>query len=250
MRNGRILAAIGAGALPALAAWSQQLPEFVSATGERPEQGWHAFLDVTFLWNAVLTLTLAAALGIVIGYHPRRARTADTLEDVKTPKVYPMYAVIGAIIGIMVLEYGLVVGFVVFGIGGLIRFRTDLRSASLTGQVIFVTLIGLSSGLNLPHVAVLATAFGFVLIYALESRVTYRLEIQGLHAEVIGAAAAAHRNVLEAQRCHIVSERKNPGKGRVVFIFRAAHGVTRPRLEESFEKLDPRLRGAIDWEVD
>jgi hypothetical protein len=246
----RLIVTIGAAALLTVDAWPQPLPDFVSSTGEQPEQGWHGFLDVAFLFNAALTLTLAALLGAAIGFHPKRARVADTLEDVKAPKVYPMYAVIGAIIGIMVLEYGLVVGFVVFGIGGLIRFRTDFRSASLTGQVIFVTLIGLSCGLNLPHVAVLATAFGFALVYVLETRATYRVEIQGLHGDSLGAAAAAYRAVLERHNCQIVSERKSPGKGRVVFIFRAAHGDTRHRLEEQFEKIDPAIRGAVDWELD
>jgi hypothetical protein len=245
-----IIATISCAALGTLDGWAQPLPEFVSSTGERPDQGWHAFLDMAFLWNAVLTLTLAAALAAVIGYHPKRVRAADTLEDAKTPKVYPMYAVIGAIIGIMVLQYGLVVGFVVFGIGGLIRFRTDLRSASLTGQVIFVTLIGLSCGLNLPHVAVLATAFGFLLIYALETRVTYRLEIQGLHTDRLGAAAGAYRSVIEQQGCRVLSERKSPGKGRATFIFQAPHAVTRQSLENLFEKLDPMLKGAVDWEID
>ena len=138
-------------------------------------EGWRGFTDIAFLCNATLTLTLAALLGAIIAYHPKHRQTADTMQEIEAPKVYIMYAVIGAIIGIMVVKYGLVVGFVLFGIGGLIRFRTVLRSAILTGNVILVTLIGLSCGLDLPHVAVLATVFGFVLIYALEARVTYRM---------------------------------------------------------------------------
>lgn len=250
MRMSRIIPTIVTAAFVALPASPQSLLEFISATGERPEQGWHGFVAVAFLLNAALTLTLAAVLGVVLGYHPRRVRAADTLEEVKAPKVYTMYAVIGAIIGIMVLEYGLVVGFVVFGIGGLIRFRTDLRSASLTGQVIFVTLIGLSCGLNLPHVAVLATVFGFALIYVLEARTTYRIEILGVPAEKLAAAAVAYRGVLEQQGCRVVSEKKSLGKERIVFIFHAAHRATRHRLEELFEKLDASLKGAVDWEVD
>jgi hypothetical protein len=250
MRIGRGLVVVAVTTLIALGAWSQPLPEFVSSSGERPEQGWHGFVDVAFLSNAALTLTLAAVLGLVIGYHPRRVQAADTLEELKAPKVYTMYAVIGAIIGMMVLQYGMVVGFVVFGIGGLIRFRTDLRSARLTGEVIFVTLIGLSCGLNLPHVAVLATVFGFALIYALEARVSFRLEIQGLKAEQLAAAAAAYRSVLLEQGCRNLSERQSRAKERVVFIFQAAYRVTRNRLEERFEKIEPVHKGALDWEID
>ena len=40
------------------------------------------------------------------------------------PKVYIMYAFIGAVIGVTVREFGMVIGVVVFGIGGLIRFGT------------------------------------------------------------------------------------------------------------------------------
>jgi hypothetical protein len=238
-------------ALLPVEAWSQALPEFVSSTGEHPEAGWHAFTDVAFLLDALFTLTLAAVLGAVIAYHPRTMHAADTLEDVRAPKVYTMYAVIGAIIGIMVLEYGTVIGFVVFGIGGLIRFRTDLRSPGLTGQVILVTLIGLSCGLNLPNVAVLATAFGFVLIYVRDARLTYRIDVQGVNAQRLAAAAAAYRAILEQQGCRIMNEKRSPAKERVVFIFHSARSVTRQRLEELFEaKIDPVLKGSVDWEID
>ena len=232
-------------------AWSQAFPEFVSSTGERPEAGWHAFTDVGFLLEALFTLTLAALLGALIAYHPRTMHAADTIEDARAPKVYTMYAVIGAIIGMMVLEYGTVIGFVVFGIGGLIRFRTDLRSAALTGQVILVTLIGLSCGLNLPNVAVLATAFSFALIYVRDMRVTYRIEVQGVSPQQLTAAAAAYRGVLEQHGCRIMSEKKNAAKQRLAYIFFGPRHVTRQRLEELFEKtIDPALQGSVDWEID
>jgi hypothetical protein len=159
--------------------------------------------------------------------------------------------VIGAIIGMMVLEYGMVIGFVVFGIGGLIRFRTDLRSAALTGQVILVTLIGLSCGLNLPNVAVLATAFGFALIYVRDMRVTYRIEVQGVNAQQLPASAAAYRGILEQQGCRILSEKKNAAKQRLVYIFNGTRHVTRQRLEDLFERaIDPALKGSVEWEID
>jgi hypothetical protein len=159
--------------------------------------------------------------------------------------------VIGALIGILVVKYGLVVGFVLFGIGGLIRFRTVLRSASLTGHVIFVTLIGLSCGLDLPHVAVLATVFGFVLIYVLNARITYRINVRALPPERIADAAAAYRGVLEQQGCRIMSEKKNPERERITFIFRNARDVTRRQLEDILEtNIDASLKGFLDWEVD
>ena len=180
-------------------AWSQQVPDFDVQNSELMVDGWKGFTDLVFLGNLLLTLTLAAVLGAIIAYHPRYMRAADTLEELEAPKIYIMYAVIGSLIGIMVVKYGLVIGFVLFGIGGLIRFRTVLASAHLTGHVIFVTLIGLSTGLDLPHVAVLATAFGFVLIYMLHMRITYRIDVRSLPREVIAEAAVVYREVLEQQ---------------------------------------------------
>jgi len=237
--------------LVASRAWSQQVSDFLMQEPGSLGEGWRGFADFSFLVSALLTLTLAAILGAAIAYHPRHVQTADTLEEIEAPKVYIMYAVIGALIGIMVVKYGLVVGFVLFGIGGLIRFRTVLRSASLTGHVIFVTLIGLSCGLDLPHVAVLATAFGFVLIYVLNARITYRINVRALPSERVAEAAAAYREVLEQQGCRIMSEKTNPGKERVTFIFRSARHVTRHHLEELLEaKIDASLTGSVDWEID
>ncbi len=237
--------------LVASRAWSQQVPDFLMQEPGSLGEGWQGFADFGFLANALLTLTLSAMLGATIAYHPKHRQTADTLEEIEAPKVYIMYAVIGALIGIMVVKYGLVVGFVLFGIGGLFRFRTALRSASLTGRVIFVTLIGLSCGLDLPHVAALATAFGFVLIYVLHAQITYRIDVRALPSGRVAEAAAAYRGVLEQQGCRIMSEKKNPGKKSVTFIFRSARDLTRHHLEELLEaKIDASLTGSLDWEID
>ena len=214
-------------------------------------EGWQGFADVGFLVNALLTLVLAAILGAAIAYHPKHGQAADTLREIEAPKVYIMYSVIGAMIGIMVIKYGLVVGFVLFGIGGLIRFRTSLRSASMTGRVIFVTLIGLSCGLDLPHVAVMATVFGFMLIYVLDASAAYRIDIRALPADHVSESAAAYRALLEQENCRIVSEKKNPGKKRVTFIFRSSTHATYHFPADVLEtQIDDSLKGSVNWEID
>ena len=247
----RILWLVLSVVLVASPAWSQQTTDFLLQDPGLLGEGWQGFTDVGFLANALLTLTLAAILGAAIAYHPKHGQTADTLEEIEAPKTYIMYSVVGAIIGIMVVKYGLVVGFVLFGIGGLIRFRTVLGSASLTGRVIFVSLIGLSCGLDLPHVAVLSTIFGFVLIYILDARVTYRIVVRGLPSKRVPEAAVAYRELLEQQGCRIMSEKKSIGKQKVTFIFQSSRHVTRHDLEELLEtRIEGSLEGSVDWEVD
>ena len=237
--------------LAPLRAGAQRSIDLLAQEPQSLGEGWLGFTDLSFLINTVLTLVLATVLGAVLAYHPRRRQTADTVEEIEAPKVFVTYAVIGALIGILVVKYGLVVGFVLFGIGGLIRFRTVMASPSMTGQVIYVTLIGLACGLDLPHVAVLATAFGYGLIQLLDANVTYRISINGLAAERVPEAAAAYRGVLEQQGCRIVSEKKSPLKERITFVFRSSANEQRGRLVELLEtEIDPALRGAVDWEIE
>ena len=239
-----VWAGLGAMDLPA-----QENPFTTELNQELTGEGWGGFRDYGFLWKSWLALLLATVLGAVIAYHPKSQRTMENIEEVEAPKIYTMYAVVGAVIGIMVLKYGLVIGFVVFGIGGLVRFRSNLRSATRTGRMIFVTLIGLSSGLDLPHVAILATAFGFVLIYMLDARITYRIVVKGLKQERVGDAAEIYRSVLEQQGGRVLSEKKNFAKAEVAFVFRAPHRVERDDLEHLFEiEVPDDMKGAVDWE--
>src|SRR6185437_10825158 len=90
-----------------------------------PTVGWSGFLDTHFLADSLAALVLGAALGAVIGFHPMTRRTADTLAEAELPKVHVVFAFVGAVIGLAVREFGMVIGVVVFGIGGLLRFRTD-----------------------------------------------------------------------------------------------------------------------------
>lgn len=248
MKAGLQAAVVALLALSAVPGTAQQLIDTVATEPAAITEGWQGFTDIHFLLNAFFTLSLSALLGAVIGYHPRNRETADTLLEIELPNVYILFSVIGAIIGILVVKYGMVVGFVIFGIGGLLRFRTILDSADLTGNVIFVTLIGLSCGLNLPHVAVLATAFCFVLVYVLHVRRTHSVHISGLPLDRMQEAAAVYRGLLEQKGCRIIREKRKSGKGELSLIFRCPRSLTREHLEQMLElETSPALKGALDW---
>ena len=212
---------------------------------------WAGFTDVAFLLHASFALLLASALGALIAYHPASRRSVDTLAEVEAQKVFVLYAAIGAITGTMVLKYGTVVGFVVFGIGGLIRFRTDLRSASMTGRLILVTLIGLACGLRLAHLAVLSAIFGFVLIAVLDASVTCRIVVKHLEPSALASAAQAYRSLLEREGCRVLGETKDFAKQQVALVFHASRRQARGQLAGTLEREIPdALKGALDWEIE
>jgi len=213
--------------------------------------GWHGFTDIPWMTESLAALTLAVALGALLAFHPTTRRSIDTREEAELPKVSIMYALIGAMVGVVVLKYGIVIGFIVFGLGGLMRFRTDLTSTRDTGRLIIVTLLGLIAGLNLPHFAVLAAAFAWVLIYIFDGHPVCELEVHEIPKGKVKEAAAAYRLVLAELNCTLISENKSFSKSRIDYVFRAPRKSTQASLHQALcERVSPDVRGEIDWEIE
>ncbi|HRP10692.1 MAG TPA: hypothetical protein PLK37_06640 [Terricaulis sp.] len=213
--------------------------------------GWSGFLDAAHVTEAVAALTLAIALGAALAFHPTTRRAVDTRAEAELPKVSIMYALVGAMVGVLVLQYGLVIGFIVFGLGGLMRFRTDTNSTRDTGRLIIVTLLGLIAGLNLPHFAVISAAFAWVLIYIFDGHPVCELEVHEIPKGKVKEAAEAYRAVLAELKCTLISENKSFGKGRIDYVFRAPRASTQAQLHSALcERVPPELRGEIDWEIE
>jgi hypothetical protein len=211
--------------------------------------GWAGFLDLRFIAESTAAMALAILLGAAIAYHPVTAlRTNGHRREAEMRKVYVMYAFIGAVIGATVREFGMVVGVVVFGIGGLIRFRTDTESTVDTGRLIVVTLAGLIAGLGLPHLAVITVVAAFILIFLFEVRPSSRVRIEQLPAGRVGECADAYRDILKAQGCKILSEHRAMHKSRVEFVYRLPRHLTHDDLHGAFGKVPQEMKGDVDWE--
>ena len=212
-------------------------------------QGWDAFLHGWRLLDMAIVFLLAAVLGAVIAYHPRTRAKASTLTELEQPKTFIMYALVGAVTA-KIVEANSAMAFVVFGIGGLMRFRTDVGPAKDTGRVILTAVVGVCCGLKLLVVAVGATVFGWVLLWLLEKETFTRLLVKGLPHDVVGPSADAHRRVLSQTGIRILGERKKMLEGQVTFVLATPDGFDRERLEQQFAAAVPEaMRGALDWDV-
>jgi hypothetical protein len=210
--------------------------------------GWQAFTELEWIGHMLLVLCVAVVLAAAIAYHPSARGKASTLEQLEQPQTFMMYSMVGALVAIIV-KVQPSMALVVFGIGGLMRFRTELGEAKDTGRVILVTVIGLCCGLGLYVVAILATALAWVLIFALERRPVGRVLVQGLEKQHLQAAAEAHVAALRELGCTILGERRRVDKASVAIIYRAPAGVDRGALEQRFSALPQELRGTLNWET-
>lgn len=210
---------------------------------------WSGLTDVHFIANSVGILLLASLMGAMIGYHPATRRTIDGLHEADMPHVYVLYAMIGAVIGVAVREFGTVVGVVVFGIGGLLRFRSATDSTRDTVRLIIVTLMGLTAGLGLLGFAVIITLFSFALIHVFDTRPPYRIRVEGMTKDRTGSCAEAYRGILKAHGCSIIAEHHSLEKARIEFVFRLPRRSTRARLDGELSAIAADLRGEVNWEV-
>ena len=166
--------------------------------------GWSSFKDGWLLLDMVLVLLLALVLGAVIAYHPATRRRLSSLEHFEQPKTLLMYAVVAAVVALIV-EVQPTMAFVIFGIGGLLRFRTMVGDAKDTGRVILVTVVGLCCGLKIFIVAIPATVIGWLLIYFLEQQIAGIIRVSGMAEQSMHESSRAHRSLIAQAGCTIIA---------------------------------------------
>lgn len=226
-------------------------PMTSGSDGALPSVGWAGWSDTQAIVTELSCLVLATVLGALLAFHPIVKRSVDTIEEAELPKVTIYYALVGAVVGVVVLKFGMVVGFVVFGLGGLMRFRTETSSTRDTGRLILATLVGLMAGLNLPHFAVVAAIFAWLLIFLLDANPIVSLELTEVPKEQFRASAETHRAVLTGLGCKMLSENRGFSKGKLVFVFRPPGKYKLAALEEHINEYVPlELRGEREWSVE
>lgn len=135
------------------------------------------FSNPWFLISLLMGLAVAALCGLAIAWHPRRSGKGDPVEDLEQRNTLILLAMVGAIVSELV-RVEPTMALVIFGIGGLIRFRTVLDNPKVTGKAIMVVVIGLASGLGELAMAVFFTVFAWLLIFWLDSNVGFRIRLK------------------------------------------------------------------------
>lgn len=174
--------------MPGLSAAQSFMPEPVNNMpitnpANVSERGWAQIYNRAELTAFALDVAVALALAAAIALHPvRRAARASTM-DFLMPRLFAFYALIGMVVGFLVDQHGYIIGFVVFGIGALLRFRSNLDDPIDTVEMILVTVLGLCVGLDLPVMAVAIGVVSWALIWIAGRRIPIELRLQADSAD-------------------------------------------------------------------
>lgn len=208
------------------------------------------YMGFNQLGTYLVSLFVAIALAMIIAFHPQTYGRKEDINEIEAPKSLIFYATIGSLIGATVADYGSELGFIFFGLGSLMRFRSNTGTSIQTGRLILVALIGLCCGLKMLYIAVVSTLVGWILIYFLERKTLYQIEIKGIKSKVFVESVDIYRRALQQQKCSIITEKKNLPKSKVSFIFSCPSKLGRDSLEHFLDNEIPEEhRGSIDWNV-
>jgi len=210
--------------------------------------GWEAFLDPQRYLEYGIILVMATLSGLVLAYHPVSRNRPQSMETMELKKTLIIYTVVGAIISIICVVNPSM-AFVIFGIGGLLRFRTQLKASKSTGHAIMATLVGLCWGLGLEMIAVMATAYFWVLIWFMERRSVVDLTVGGVDIADMGTSTEEYRRALEGAGCRLKGQSKNFKKGQMNFVFTLPPGTTVENVAAEVEKIPKNIRGTPDWQI-
>ena len=137
----------------AIGAFSGFLPEFLRAHAEAVLQ-------------ALIALPLAAVLGAVLAFRPRRPGTPARSAPVIQTQI--ILAIVGAVV-MMIVGASLARAFGIVGAANLIRYRAKIEDPKDAVVMLTTLSVGLACGVELYGLAVVSTLFILAVLWGVES---------------------------------------------------------------------------------
>src|SRR5262245_39326291 len=118
------------------------------------------------LLQALAALPLAAVLGTILAFRPRRRGTPPRSSPVIQTQI--ILAVVGAVV-MLIVGASLARAFGIVGAANLIRYRAQIHDPEDAVVMLSTLSLGLACGVQLYGLAVVATLFVLGLLWAVES---------------------------------------------------------------------------------
>ncbi|MEY3022034.1 MAG: hypothetical protein RIS86_1232 [Planctomycetota bacterium] len=204
---------------------------------------WAAWVEL------VVGIGLAVALSALLAYHPKPARRRDMAELADERKTLVILGVIGAVVsGLVLIDQSM--ALVIFGIGGLIRFRTVIGNPHATGRAILVVVVGLACGITQYLTAIVIAGAAWGVIWWLHARravvVKVRLPVgcDRQRAQLVAAEA------LRAMQCRVESQREGASGRSFRIVAQAPSTLDDAMLARSLEATLAPEAGRAEVEVE
>lgn len=214
-------------------------------------RGWTQIANLREMLDFALSLIETTILTAVLALHPINMGYRSQANADEIRKGMFLFALIGMLTGFLVVHHGYLIGFVIFGIGGLFRFRMESSSISDTGQMVIVSLIGLAVGLDLPVMALIGAVAAWAVLYLFGRGQVLGLEVK--FDEKPGDPGAVRRlqEHLDGKGFQVVSVAKTKFKPVARYTLSSRMRRAQSALVAEMSDLQARKDSGIsDWHID
>lgn len=205
------------------------------------------FRHLPYMVDLILGLFVSVFSALVLTATPRRAKRFDPVATAETRRATVIVALIGCIAADLVQEsqqffLGAEIALVLFGIGGLVRFRTVFGDARQTGMAIVATVLGLMAGMSQYSLVVVSVAVIFIVNWWLSSKAFVRVSARiGKNADMAQVQAAIDQ-VLHNEGFTLVRTTARSAKRFIEIHAQTGRTFDIDALAASIEKAVPAAR--------
>ena len=206
-----------------------------------PEPGAESQLESVI--QATKRIPLAAALGALLAFRPRRKGTpARTTAVVQTQIIL---AVVGAVV-MLVVGSSVARAFGIVGAASLVRYRAKIDDPKDAGIMLSTLGIGLASGVGLWALAIFSTAFIAIVVGLLESFEPEQYKLFDLKIKAKEAPAIRPRVQLILRRNKVRYELRSAADDEIVYETRVPAGRKTDGITEAIHAID--AANEVEWE--
>jgi uncharacterized membrane protein YhiD involved in acid resistance len=195
--------------------------------------------------HALMRLPLAAALGAMLAFRPKRKGTPP--RQVAVIQTQIILAVMAAVV-MLVVGSNLARAFGVVGAAGLVRYRAKIEDPKDAGVMLSTLAVGLACGVGQYVIAAFSAVFILLLLWVIESfepegKKLYELKIK------MGDDTDGRRKDFEAvlKEFQVDFTMVTSSDEQVSYEMLLPLEMDRDRVTKTLLKLDPDGHAAIEW---
>lgn len=231
--------ALASAALGAVAQAQEKADEALAGSNTIPS------LSAGDLGHALLCLLVAAALGAVLAFRPRRAGGPPRVAHVTQAQI--MMAIVGALV-MLIVGASLARAFAIAGTAGLVRYRAKIDDPKDASVMLSCLAVGLASGVGLLYLAAAGAAFIVGVLWLLEWREPW--PAKSFELKVSAKNPAALKTEVEAllAKHRIKFELRGSTEKDMTYSVAVQHGKRTDRISEAIAALHGAEAVDVAWE--
>ncbi len=234
-----MLPAVAAAAFATLAAAQEKAAAALAATNEIRS------LSLADLGHALLCLVVAASLGAVLAFRPRRAGGPPRVAHVIQTQI--MLAMVGSLV-MLIVGASLARAFAIAGVAGLVRYRSKIDDPKDASVMLSCLAIGLASGVGLLYLATAGAAFIVGVLWLLEWREPWPPKLFELKVSAKDPAALKSEVEGLLTRHHLKFELRGSTEKDMTYSVQVPQGKRTDRISEAIAALHGAQAVDVAWE--